>query len=144
MLEPSFTSTNASVFCLRTVLTHPLMETGSSETSASTVFTRRGDGVIVLTSVASAASVLDMRIWNKDDLMLLLENDDITGDAPEGFRVAHLLLIVESDLEPVDDDPERANADTLVCLEASVTAARHAREAILFDQLGLFLAMSDI
>lgn len=122
------------------------METGSSETSASTVFTRRGDGVIVLTSVASAASVLDMRIWNKDDLMLLLENDDITGDAPEGFRalVAHLLLIVESDLEPVDDDPERANADTLVCLEASVTAARHAREAILFDQLDLFLAMSDI
>ena len=123
------------------------METGSSETSASTVFTRRGDGVFVATtSVASATSVLDMRIWNKVGLTLLLENDDMAGDAPDGFRalVAHLLLIVDSDLEPVDDDPERANADTPVCLEASVTAARHAREAIFFDQLDLLLAMSVI
>ena len=88
--------------------------------------------------------MLDMRIWNKDDLMLSLENDAITGDAPDGFRavVAHLPLSEDSDLDPVDG-PKRANADTPVCLEASVTAARHAREAILFDQLGL-LAMSVI
>lgn len=45
--------------------------------------------------------------------MLSLENDAMTGDAPDGFRavVAHLPLSVDSDLDPVDG-PERANADT--------------------------------
>jgi len=43
MFDPSFTSTNAKVFCFRTVLTHPLMSTGVPSVAcfASIAFTLR-------------------------------------------------------------------------------------------------------
>lgn len=44
ILLPSLTSTNANVFCFRTVRTHPLIDTISLESVAAAVLTRRGDG----------------------------------------------------------------------------------------------------
>ncbi len=50
MFDPSLTSTNASVFCLRTVRTHPLIETISFslwvvDDAIDDVFTLRGEDV---------------------------------------------------------------------------------------------------
>ena len=65
MLLPSFTSTNASVFCFRTVRTHPLTDTVSSETAALAVLTRRGAAFVAFT-----ASVLD--ICSRNELIGIL------------------------------------------------------------------------
>jgi hypothetical protein len=60
ILLPSFTSTNANVFCFRTVRTHPLIDTRSVESVAATVLTRRGDD-------------------DDDDFMDVVKDDDDDG-----------------------------------------------------------------
>jgi hypothetical protein len=76
-LEPSLTSTKASVFCFRTVRTHPLTETVSSEGTASAVLTR----FINETPDAVGVSVLLLLMASRDTKgrFIRVAVDDVDG-----------------------------------------------------------------
>ena len=149
ILDPSFTSTNANVFCFRTVRTQPLMDTCSSDTLASSVFTQRGETLLLVVLVASAglASVLDICNWwallpgillpfansedTKDDDILPsseLLYDDAT-DTVLPFKVDSALVPAATLLKLPPP-----NADTPLEELVATAAAKHARAAILFVQ----------
>jgi len=127
IFDPSFTSTNANVFCFLTVLTHPLIDTCSSDTFASEVLTRRA-------VVAPAATVL-MWSWRErlGATLVILSFLLIVEAEPVRWEEKILLLLIDaSDLAPLLPILDALKAETLPLLDAATAATRQARDAIFF------------